>query len=278
MLGRIERLSEVIDRTRATDVVVALARPLSRKLREQLRRLSTSGRNVQIHWIGEGGDATIAPSPGQFGAGSAALPWSLLWQRTAKRAVDIVGSAIGLLLLSPILLTVALAILLTSGRPIFYTQQRVGQRGRRFHIWKFRSMRTDAEQATGPIWAEDHDRRCTRIGDWLRHTNIDELPQLWNVLCGDMSLVGPRPERPCFVDEFNAQHSDYDLRHAVPSGLTGWAQVHGWRGKTSLRKRIQYDLDYINRWSFWIDLKILLMTIEHVVFGKTNWAPRKTEK
>src|SRR5438552_14762881 len=136
---------------------------------------------------------------------------------------------------------------------------------------KFRSMRCDAERETGPIWASDHDARCTRIGDWLRHTNIDELPQLINVLRGEMSLVGPRPERPVFVEEFRRTIPDYDLRHAVPGGMTGWAQVHGWRGRTSLRKRIQYDLDYIHRWSIGLDFRILLMTVQHVFWGKTSW-------
>jgi lipopolysaccharide/colanic/teichoic acid biosynthesis glycosyltransferase len=142
-------------------------------------------------------------------------------------------------------------------------------------------MGNDAEVATGPIWASDHDIRCTRVGDWLRSTNVDELPQLFNVLKGEMSLVGPRPERPMFVEQFAAGMPDYNLRHAVPCGMTGWAQVHGWRGRTSLRKRIQYDLDYINRWSFWIDFRILFMTIQHVAWGKISWnnspSPRKPE-
>ena len=123
---------------------------------------------------------------------------------------------VALIVLAPLFALVALAILVTSGRPIFYTQQRVGHGGRRFRMIKFRSMRCDAERETGPIWASDHDTRCTRIGDWLRHTNIDELPQLFNVLRGEMSLVGPRPERPTFVDEFRQTIPDYDLRHAVP--------------------------------------------------------------
>src|SRR5437660_3421781 len=131
-------------------------------------------------------------------------PWTGLpaTGRLAKRVMDIGVSAVLLTLFSPLLACVALAILLSSGRPIFYQQQRVGQRGRLFRMFKFRSMRNDAERETGPIWASDHDSRCTRIGDWLRHTNIDELPQLFNVLRGDMSLVGPRPERPIFVEEF----------------------------------------------------------------------------
>jgi lipopolysaccharide/colanic/teichoic acid biosynthesis glycosyltransferase len=140
---------------------------------------------------------------------------------------------------------------------------------------KFRSMRRDAEGETGPIWASNHDVRCTPIGAWLRRTNIDELPQLVNVFRGEMSLVGPRPERPVFVERFRTTVPDYDLRHAVPGGMTGWAQVHGWRGRTSLRKRIQYDLDYIQRWSFWFDLRVLLMTVQHVVWGKTSWTSPK---
>jgi exopolysaccharide biosynthesis polyprenyl glycosylphosphotransferase len=191
--------------------------------------------------------------------------------RMAKRLVDILGAACGLIILVPLFAVVCLAILLTTGRPIFYTQERVGQGGRRFRIIKFRSMRADAERETGPIWASEHDSRCTRIGDFLRHTNIDELPQLLNVLKGEMSLVGPRPERPIFVEKFRPIMPEYDLRHAVPCGMTGWAQVHGWRGPTSLRKRIQYDLDYIHRWSFWLDFAIMFMTIQHIVWGKTSW-------
>ncbi len=179
------------------------------------------------------------------------------------------------IVLAPLFAVAAVAILVTTGRPIFYSQERVGQGGRLFRIIKFRSMRTDAESVTGPIWASNHDSRCTKIGDWLRHTNIDELPQLFNVIKGDMGLVGPRPERPNFVAEFRRTVPDYDLRHAVPGGMTGWAQVHGWRGRTSLRKRIQYDLDYIERWSIGLDLRIMLMTVQHVFWGKTSWNDSK---
>ena len=195
----------------------------------------------------------------------------------AKRGVDVAASALGLVLLSPLFAVVALAILVTSGRPIFYLQERVGQGGKLFRIIKFRSMRADAEGQTGPIWASFHDARCTRIGDWLRHTNLDEFPQLFNVLKGEMSLVGPRPERPVFVEKFRDEVPDYDLRHSVPGGMTGWAQVHGWRGRTSLRKRIQYDLDYIQRWSFLMDFRVLFMTIQHTLWGKTSWASRRPE-
>lgn len=268
ILGRIDRLAEVVDRSRATHIVVALSGRRARRLRLQLAHLADSP--VRIHWVGEE-PAGLDPLGTDPRWAVHRPPWPLLAGRVAKRALDFAGAAVGLAILSPLFTVVAALIWITSGRPVFYTQERVGQGGRPFRIWKFRSMRPDAENQTGPIWATDHDERCTRIGDWLRHTNIDELPQLVNVLLGDMSLVGPRPERPMFVERFRAEVPDYEFRHAVPMGMTGWAQVHGWRGRTSLRKRVQYDLDYIGRWSFWLDLKILVMTVQHILWAKTRW-------
>ncbi len=278
ILGRIDRLAELVRRTGATDLVVALSsRPSARRV-EQIRGLSPKG--VRVHWVDSQSLAIPKDSPRRRTPKAIQRPpLSLRLQRIAKRLVDIAGAGLGLLLLSPLLITVAAVIAVTTGRPIFYTQDRVGRGGRLFRIIKFRSMRIDAERDTGPIWARDHDERCTRIGDWLRHSNIDELPQLINVLKGDMSLVGPRPERPMFVEQFRAEYPDYDYRHATPVGMTGWAQVHGWRGRTSLRKRLQYDLDYIRRWTFWLDLQVLFMTVQHVAFGKTRWkasAPRRS--
>lgn len=278
VLGRIERLVELVRRTQATDLIMAARGRTATRLRSEMERWNHADNPVRVHWVE---DASAQGVLSRLSASSHAVeqpaPWGLVCQRVAKRVFDVFGSAVLLLILLPLLIGVSCVIVATTGQPIFYTQERVGQGGRRFRIWKFRSMCNDAETATGPIWAEDHDRRCTPIGDWLRHTNIDELPQLWNVLLGDMSLVGPRPERPVFVERFKEEHPDYDLRHAVPVGMTGWAQVHGWRGRTSLRKRIQYDLDYINRWSFWLDLKVLIMTIEHVFWGRTSWTSRKNE-
>ncbi|MEO6808859.1 MAG: sugar transferase, partial [Isosphaeraceae bacterium] len=248
--------------------VIALSRRTSRRLRPQLAHLSAS--SIRIHWVDETSiHADILRSHPRWAVHRP--PWPLFWGRAGKRLLDIVGATIGLCLLTPLFLVIAVLIALTDGWPVFYTQERVGQGGRSFRIWKFRSMRRDAEGSTGPIWASNQDERCTRIGRWLRKTNIDELPQLINVLKGEMSLVGPRPERPIFVDRFRIEVPDYEFRHAVPAGMTGWAQVHGWRGRTSLRKRVQYDLDYIRRWSFRLDLTILLMTVQHVVWGKTRW-------
>jgi exopolysaccharide biosynthesis polyprenyl glycosylphosphotransferase len=268
VLGQVDRLSEWVDRVGATDLVIALSGRSARRLRARIEQLTRS--DVRVHWIAEGASRSGHDRPSSP-IGDHPPPWPWRGDRIAKRLLDILGASVGLFLLAPLFAVVSSLILLTSGRPIFYCQERVGQGGRRFRMFKFRSMRLDAEGATGPIWASNHDDRCTRIGAWLRHTNIDELPQLFNVLIGEMTLVGPRPERPVFVEHFKELMPDYDLRHAVPGGMTGWAQVHGWRGRTSLRKRIQYDLDYIQRWSFWFDFKVLFMTVQHVIWRKTSW-------
>jgi Undecaprenyl-phosphate glucose phosphotransferase len=178
-----------------------------------------------------------------------------------KRIFDIVGSALALGLFSPVLVLIAIAVKLTSRGPTFYGQERMGIDGRTFKMWKFRSMRVDAEKETGAVWAKKNDDRRTPIGAFLRATSLDELPQLWNVLVGDMSLVGPRPERPQFVEEFRHNIPGYMLRHKVRAGMTGWAQVNGWRGDTSLEKRIECDLYYIRHWSLFLDLKIMLLTV-----------------
>ena len=274
VLGRLERLPDVLRSCRATHIIVAFSDGSTRSTRAEFSALRDP--ELRVHWIaGENAAPPQLPSekelphhryqptrpPGRrFHAG-----------RLAKRLVDIAVSGISLLLLSPVIAAITLLIFVTSGRPIFYTQERIGQNGTIFRIVKFRSMKPNAESDTGPIWASNHDDRCTPIGDWLRHSCLDELPQLINILRGDMSLVGPRPERPIFVEQFAQEVVEYPLRHVVPVGLTGWAQVHGWRGRTSIRKRVQYDLDYVRRWSFWLDIQILFMTALHVAFGKVDW-------
>ena len=182
------------------------------------------------------------------------------WYSLAKRAVDVAIASAALLALVPFYPLVAWLIWREDRGPVFYAQERMGLDGKSFMILKFRSMRVDAESSTGPVWATRGDSRRTGVGEFLRKWSIDELPQLWNVLKGDMSIVGPRPERPTFVHEFKHKIPDYMLRHRVKAGITGWAQVHGWRGDTSIRKRIQYDLYYIQNWSLLLDFKILWMT------------------
>jgi exopolysaccharide biosynthesis polyprenyl glycosylphosphotransferase len=176
-----------------------------------------------------------------------------------KRAMDIAGAGFGLIALSPLFVIVAALVRRSSPGPILYKQTRLGLDGREFKIYKFRTMTVEAEHQ-GPQWGVQEDPRATSIGRWLRATNIDELPQLWNVLRGDMSLVGPRPERPCFVERFREMFPRYMARHAVKTGMTGWAQAHGLRGDTSIQQRLRYDLYYIENWSLWLDIKILIVT------------------
>jgi Undecaprenyl-phosphate glucose phosphotransferase len=183
------------------------------------------------------------------------------WRRLAKRAIDLGLASLGLVLLAPVLGLVALLIRLTSPGAVFYRQERMGLDGRSFQMYKFRSMVVDAEAESGPVWASEGDERRTLVGRVLRRFSLDELPQLWNVVRGDMSLVGPRPERPYFVQQFKTMIPQYMLRHKVKSGMTGWAQVNGLRGNTSLEKRIEYDLYYIQNWSVALDIKILFLTL-----------------
>jgi Undecaprenyl-phosphate glucose phosphotransferase len=183
------------------------------------------------------------------------------WNRVVKRAFDLVFGALALGVTSLPMLAIAVALKLTSPGPVFYRQERMGVDGRRFRMLKFRTMRVNAEAETGPVWARADDPRRTTLGVFLRRTSLDELPQFINVLRGEMSLVGPRPERPSFVEEFRRRVPGYMLRHKVKAGITGWAQINGWRGDTSIEKRIEYDLYYIERWSLGFDLKILLQTL-----------------
>jgi exopolysaccharide biosynthesis polyprenyl glycosylphosphotransferase len=187
------------------------------------------------------------------------------WNSMAKRVMDfLVASSIlaFLTVVVPVFPVIALLIKWKGGRgPVLFTQERVSVDGRRFRMYKFRSMVEDAEKETGPVFATSDDPRRTVVGALLRKHNLDELPQLLNVILGDMSLVGPRPERPPFVQQFKERIPQYMLRHRVKSGMTGWAQVNGWRGNTSIEKRIEYDLYYIENWSLRLDLKILILTI-----------------
>jgi Undecaprenyl-phosphate glucose phosphotransferase len=180
-----------------------------------------------------------------------------------KRAMDVVLALLALVLVGPAMLVIAALVKLSSPGPVFYRQERCGLNGQPFQMLKFRSMRVDAEQQTGAVWARKDDPRRTAFGTFLRKTSLDELPQFINVLKGDMSLVGPRPERPVFIHQFSRTIPNYMARHCVKAGITGWAQVHGWRGNTSLRKRVQYDLYYITHWNPWLDLRILWMTVWH---------------
>ncbi|HYW75672.1 MAG TPA: undecaprenyl-phosphate glucose phosphotransferase [Gammaproteobacteria bacterium] len=181
--------------------------------------------------------------------------------RLIKAAEDRVLAALILLCMSPLFVILAIGVKRSSPGPVFFRQRRVGWNGKAFTMFKFRSMPIDAEADTGPTWACKDEARATRFGRFIRRTSLDELPQFINVLAGHMSIVGPRPERPVFVEKFKDQIPDYMRKHLVKAGITGWAQVHGWRGNTDLKKRIEFDLYYIENWSLWFDLKIIFLTV-----------------
>ncbi len=188
------------------------------------------------------------------------VPLNSLFNKSVKRMVDVFGAVVAITLFSPIMLAAAVIIKLTSPGPLIYCQERVGLHNRPFKMYKFRSMEVQAPAAEKSRWTTPNDSRVTPIGRFIRKTSIDEMPQLFNVLMGDMSLVGPRPERPFFVDKFKEEIPRYMIKHQVRPGMTGWAQVNGYRGDTSITKRIEHDLYYIENWTLGLDFKILFLT------------------
>jgi Undecaprenyl-phosphate glucose phosphotransferase len=268
-LGRFEALRTVLDQRQIDIVFVALPHAESGRLPGILADIGDDP--VAIHLVPDlYGFASLRGGFEEFeGVPLIHLRESPLygWNRVLKRLFDVVVGGAALAVAAPAMAAIALAIRLTSGPPVLLRQERMGLDGRRFTMLKFRTMRVDAEAGTGPVWARADDPRRTRLGGFLRRGSFDELPQLFNVLVGDMSLVGPRPERPVFVEEFRRKIPGYMLRHKVKAGMTGWAQINGWRGNTSLEKRIEYDLYYIERWSILFDLKIVLWTLWRGFFG-----------
>ena len=182
------------------------------------------------------------------------------WNRVIKKSTDILLSLFIILITSPLMLVISILIKIMSPGPILYKQDRMGLDGKIFKMLKYRTMGTQAEEKTGPMWATENDHRRTLVGAFLRKTSLDELPQFFNVLKGDMSIVGPRPERPHFIQQFRSKIPKYMLRHKMKAGITGWAQVNGWRGNTSLEKRIEYDLYYIENWKLMFDFEIMWLT------------------
>jgi Undecaprenyl-phosphate glucose phosphotransferase len=261
VLGLVRDLGPTLDRMPVDQVILALPiedQPLVKDLMEELALRTVDVKVVPdlYQYI------TVCGGLEEFGG----LPMISLqggpldgWNLIAKRGFDMLAAAVALVLAAPVMLVVAVLVKLGSPGPVFFRQERMGMDGRTFRIIKFRTMRANAE-ASGAQMAVAEDPRRTGLGGWLRRFSLDEMPQLLNILRGDMSLVGPRPERPVFIEEFKRQIPRYHLRHKVKAGLTGWAQIHGLRGQTSIEKRIQYDLYYIENWSLLLDLKILLRT------------------
>ncbi len=261
VLGTVRELAAVVRAHRADQVIAALTIDELGALKDVMAELKQQPVDVRVipdfyqYMTLCGGVDELAGLPV---INLQATPlWG--WNLVAKRTFDLGVAGASLLVLSPLLVLVAAAIRLTSGSPVLFRQERVGMDGRRFVMLKFRTMRegaSDGAQMTTP-----HDPRRTRLGALLRRTSLDELPQLWNVLKGEMSLVGPRPEQPAFVEDFTRDIPRYALRHKIKAGMTGWAQVQGLRGNTSMTKRIELDLYYIENWSFLLDLKILVRTL-----------------
>jgi Undecaprenyl-phosphate glucose phosphotransferase len=269
-LGRFEDLRAILDREPVDLVLIALAHAEDGRLAAILSDIGDDP--VGIHLLPDVyGLVSMRGGIEDFeGVPIIHLRESPLygWNGVLKRGLDLVVGGVALVVLSPVLLIVASAVKLTSPGPTLLRQERMGLDGRAFSMLKFRTMRADAEAESGPVWATPDDARRTPIGAVLRRFSLDELPQLLNVLCGDMSLVGPRPERPVFVETFRHRIPGYMLRHKVKAGMTGWAQINGWRGNTSLEKRIEYDLYYIERWSLGFDLAILVKTLWRGFFSR----------
>jgi Undecaprenyl-phosphate glucose phosphotransferase len=269
-LGTLEQFPETLRRHRIDEVIIA--KPLSQAavIRRIVERCEKEGArfcivpdfdNIIPKW-------TVLNSLGDIPVIAARHePLSIFSNRIIKRSFDVMASSAGLLILSPVLLAIALAIKITSPGPVLFRQKRVGNNNAKFTLFKFRSMIVQSRLDSDTIWTIPDDKRITPVGRILRQTNLDELPQLWNVLVGDMSIVGPRPEREHFVEKFSMEIPNYRIRHRVKSGITGLAQANGWRGNTSIQRRIENDIYYLENWSLWLDLKIVFLTF----FNREVW-------
>jgi exopolysaccharide biosynthesis polyprenyl glycosylphosphotransferase len=272
-LGPVERLDALIRDHDIARVIVALPSTESERILSILRHLGDTSVSVtllpdlfaMVSSATQSGDVCGIPAVHLEALAIHGI------QGQMKQILDICLAGVGLVVISPLLLLVAILVRLDSAGPIFYLQERIGLDGRTFRMIKFRSMRVDAEAQTGPVWAKMNDPRRTRLGAWLRKYSVDELPQLVNVLRGEMSLVGPRPERPSFVEEFRGSVPQYMSRHRVKSGITGWAQISGMRGQSPIEERTRYDIWYIQHWSLWLDFKILVRTLYVCIFYPTGY-------
>lgn len=274
VLGPIEKVLKSVKQGEIDEAYLALGGNSTQKIYPMLASLQSSGITIRI--IPDWGNLISLSNTSAIAIGSQTLfsaedsplsgPNIII-----KGAFDVVVVVLLLLLLCVPFLIITLLVKLSSKGPVFYKQTRVGMNQKEFTILKFRTMKVDAEAENNPRWTVPHDKRCTKIGIFLRRTSLDEIPQLLNVVKGQMSLVGPRPEQPFFVKQFSEDYRKYMIRHKVKTGITGWAQIHGYRGNSSLRKRLIYDLYYVRNWSFWLDLWILLLTPWHLFKGENAY-------
>lgn len=263
ILGPLEHAQAIVRTAKVDQVFIALPLEAQAAVEKILRQLAHEMVDVKIipdlyqYVILRGSVEEFEGLPIITLSGSPMYGWNSIMKRLLDLCLGVPLLLVGL----PVLLVLACLVKLTSRGPALYSQERMGVDGKTFQMLKFRTMRANAEQDTGAVWTQENDPRRTRLGTWLRHTSLDELPQLWNVVKGEMSLVGPRPERPVFIEEFRQSIPRYMLRHRVKAGMTGWAQVHGWRGNTSLERRVEHDLYYIQHWSLALDVYILWLTL-----------------
>lgn len=270
VLGGIDEVEKVVGASPIHSLYIALPIEEHQKIQALIRYAQREGLDVKVAWDYLTQVTLRAGVEDLDGIPIISLVETPIrgWNWLLKRAMDISISAFLLVLFTGPFAIIALLIKASSKGPVFYTQERMGLDGQSFTILKFRSMYDGAERNTGPVWPKADDPRRTPLGRFMRLFNIDELPQLFNVLRGDMSLVGPRPERPTFVQQFKGRIPQYMLRHKVKSGMTGWAQVNGWRGDTSIEKRIEHDLYYIENWTLGLDVRILWLTLWRVLLHK----------
>ncbi len=270
VLGGPEELAGIVERSHVSAVIIAFGTMSEDRMNAVLRACEPLG--VEVYVVPRFFDAGIAPA-GLLADDIWGIPLIRLRRpalrpgaRLVKRCFDVVVAGVGLLMSAPVLLALAVAVHLSSPGPVLFRQWRVGRDGRRFELLKFRTMLVNDDADT--TWSVQDDRRVTPIGQFLRRTSLDELPQLVNVLRGDMSLVGPRPERPHFAQRFSDRVPRYDARHRVPAGMTGWAQTHGLRGDTPIPDRVRFDNYYIEHWSLWLDIVVLARTLVSVVTNR----------
>jgi len=273
VLGGLTSLPELLRANRIRNVIVAFTASRESTLVEALRACDRMSCEIffvpRLHELHGSGSATEALWDIPLTRLSRASYRTVMWR--TKRLFDLVVATVALVLLSPVMLVCALAVRWETGPGVIFRQERVGLDGRRFQILKFRTLRPldgEAEDESDRQWCIGGDPRIGPVGRVMRKLSLDELPQLWNILRGDMSLVGPRPERPTFVEAFSRKYPRYVARHRVPAGLTGWAQVHGLRGDTDIADRVAFDNYYIENWSMWSDVKILLRTFGQVAGGR----------
>ena len=264
VLGDINRLSQILEQNQLDEVVITLGMSEYQMLEGIVDICEKAG--VHTKFVPDYGNVIptrpyIEDVQGIPVINIRRIPLDIPFNQWIKRMVDLCGAIIALLLFSPIMLVTAVLVKVTTEGPVIYKQERVGFQNQRFHIYKFRSMVVQDEELEKKEWSKEDDPRITPVGKWIRKTSIDEMPQFFNVLKGEMSLVGPRPERPQFVEKFKNEIPRYMIKHQVRPGMTGWAQVNGYRGDTSIRKRIEHDLYYIENWTLGLDLKIIIQTL-----------------